>query len=117
MLVVVQAAIAAALALLCAALSSQAAAVAVLAGGGIGVAASFTQVAASFRARAVGNAAAIARGFYRGEALKVAVTVILFVIALRARRFVPGALFAGYVATFVAYWLALARARGTVSST
>jgi ATP synthase protein I len=113
MLVVVQAAIAAVVAVVCAGLSGAPAALSALVGGGIGVAASLAQVVLSFRARAAGNPAAIARGFYRGEALKIAVTVMLFVIALRARRFMPGALFAGYVATFVAYWLALARAQGS----
>ena len=111
MLVAAQVAIAGLVAALCAALSGAPAALAALVGGGIGVAASLVQVLGSFRAGAAGNPAAIARGFYRGEALKVAVTVLLFMLALRARRFMPGALFAGYVATFVAYWLALARTR------
>jgi ATP synthase protein I len=106
-------AIALVVAAVCAAVSGAAAALAALVGGAIGVVASLTQVVVSFRAAAVGNPAAIARGFYRGEAVKIAVTVMLFIIALRARRFVPGALFAGYVATFVAFWVALARARSS----
>jgi ATP synthase protein I len=115
MLVVVQAAMAAVVALVCAALKGAPAGLAALTGGGIGVTASLAQVVVSFRASAAGNPAAIARGFYRGEALKIAVTVMLFVIALRAQRFTPGALFAGYVATFVAFWVALARARSSGS--
>ena len=110
-LVAMQVVIAGLLAVLCAAISGAPAALAALVGGGIGVAASLVQVLSSFRAGAAGNPAAIARGFYRGEALKVATTVVLFILALRARRFMPGALFAGYVASFVAYWLALARTR------
>lgn len=113
MLVVVQAAIAVVVAVVCALIGGAPAARAALVGGGIGAAASLTQVVVSFRARAARNPAAIARGFYRGEALKIAVTVMLFVLALRARRFMPGALFAGYVATFVAFWVALARARSS----
>ena len=111
MLVAAQVAITGLIAALCAALSGAPAALAALVGGGIGASASLVQVLSSFRAGAAGDPAAIARGFYRGEALKVAVTVLLFILALRARRFMPGALFAGYVATFVAYWLALARTR------
>jgi ATP synthase protein I len=111
MLVAAQVAITGLIAALCAAISGAPAALAALVGGGIGVSASLVQVLSSFRAGAAGNPAAIARGFYRGEALKVAVTVLLFILALRPRRFMPGALFAGYVATFVAYWLALARTR------
>ena len=113
MLVASQAAIALVVAAACAAVSGAPAALAALVGGAIGVAASLTQVVVSFRASAGGDARALARAFYRGEALKIAVTVMLFVIALRAHRFVPGALFAGYVATFAAFWVALARARSS----
>jgi ATP synthase protein I len=109
MLVAGQGAISIVVALVCGALMGAGASWAALAGGGIGVAASGVQVAAGFRRGTAGDAKAIARGFYRGEALKIAVTVVLFVIALRGRRLAPGPLFAGYVATFAAYWVALLR--------
>ena len=109
MLVAGQVAIAVVVALVCATSMSLAAGVAAVVGGGIGAAASLVQVASGFRRGADGDAQAIARGFYRGEALKIGVTVLLFVAALRARHFAPGPLLAGYVATFVAYWVALAR--------
>lgn len=112
MLVAGQAAISAVVALICAASMGAAAGLAALVGGSIGTTASIVQVGSSFRRGAAGNAPAIARGFYRGEALKIAVTVMLFIIALRGRRLPPGPLFAGYVATFVAYWVALARFAG-----
>jgi ATP synthase protein I len=70
-------------------------------------------VVSGFRRSTAGNAAAIARGFYRGEAIKIGVTVLLFVLALRGRRLEAGPLFAGYVASFVAYWVALWRTAGT----
>jgi hypothetical protein len=38
---------------------------------------------------------------------------LLFVLALRGRHLAAGPLFAGYVATFVAYWIALWRSVGT----
>ncbi len=107
-----QLAISAVVALLCAATVGAPAGLAALAGGGIGVAASTMQVAASFRRSTAGDARAIARGFYRGEALKIAVTVLLFIVVLQRRSLPPGPLFAGYVATFVAYWVALARMVG-----
>lgn len=109
MLVAGQAAIAAAVALVCAASIGAQAGLAAAIGGGIGTAASLVQVASGFRRGTAGDARAIARGFYRGEALKIAVTVMLFVLALRGRHFAPGPMLAGYVATFVAYWVALAR--------
>ena len=112
MLVAGQAAIAGVVALICGAAMGAPAALAAAVGGGIGAAASLVQVASGFRRSAAGNAQAIARGFYRGEALKIGVTVLLFVLALRGRRVAPGPLFAGYVATFVAYWVALARFAG-----
>ena len=109
MLVAGQVAIAGVVALLCAALMGAPAALAAAVGGGIGAVATLMQVLSGFRRSTAGDARAIARGFYRGEALKIAVTVVLFVLALRARALAPGPLFAGYVATFVAYWVALAR--------
>ena len=111
MLVAGQAAIAAVVGLVCAVTIGVPAGLAALVGGGIGVAASIVQVATSFRRGAAADPPAIARGFYRGETLKIAVTVVLFIFALRGRRMPPGPLFAGYVATFVAYWVALARGR------
>jgi ATP synthase protein I len=109
MLVAGQAAIAAVVALVCAASIGLQAGFAAAIGGGIGTAASLVQVVSGFRRSTAGDARAIARGFYRGEALKIAVTVMLFVLALRGRHFAPGPMLAGYVATFVAYWVALAR--------
>ena len=78
-------------------------------GGAIGTVASLVQVLSGFRRSAAHDARAIARGFYRGEALKIAVTVVLFVLVLRGWRLPAGPLLAGYVATFVAYWVALGR--------
>jgi ATP synthase protein I len=80
-----------------------------LVGGGIGTVATLAQVAMAFRFSAGAEPKAIVRGFYRGEALKVLLTVLLFVMALRSGRFVGGGMLIGYVATFIVYWLALAR--------
>ncbi len=110
MLVAGQVAIAGVVALVCAASISLAAGWAAALGGGIGAVASLAQVASGFRRGAAGDAPAIARGFYRGEALKIARdgdAVRRWRCA--AGHFAPGPLLAGYVATFVAYWVALAR--------
>jgi ATP synthase protein I len=112
MLVAGQVAIAGIVALICAASIDLQAGAAAAIGGAIGAVASLMQVASGFRGSAAGDAKAIARGFYRGEAMKIAVTVLLFVLALRGRRLAPGPLLAGYVATFVAYWVALWRSAG-----
>jgi ATP synthase protein I len=108
MLVAGQVAISVVVASICAAVIGVPAGLAAVAGGAIGVAGSLVQVAASFRRGAARAPSAIARGFYRGEALKIAVTVLLFIVVLRQRSLPPGPLFAGYVATFAAYWVALA---------
>jgi ATP synthase protein I len=113
MLVAGQLAIAGIVALICAALMDAAAGLAAAIGGAIGAMASLAQVACGFRRSTAGDASAIARGFYRGEAVKIAVTVLLFVLALRGRRLAAGPLFAGYVASFVAYWVALWRSGRT----
>ena len=112
MLVAGQVAIAVVVAMALALFSGLSAGLAALVGGGIGAAATIVQVGASFRRGTMGDAPAIARGFYRGEALKIAVTVILFILAMRRHRVAPGPMFLGYVATFVAYWVALARFAG-----
>lgn len=112
MLVAGQVVISVVVAMLCAALLGAAAGLAALVGGGIGAAASIVQVATSFRRSTAADARAIARGLYRGEALKIAVTVLLFIVVLRRRSLPPGPLFAGYVATFAAYWVALAKLAG-----
>ena len=116
MLVVGQVAISGVVALLCAALIGAPAGLAAAVGGGIGALASLAQVASGFRRSTAGDAPAIARGFYRGEAIKIGVTVLLFVLALRGRQLAAGPLFAGYVATFVAYWVALLRSARTGSA-
>ena len=113
MLVAGQVAIAGIVALICAACMDPPAGVAAAIGGAIGAVASLAQVASGFRSSTAGDAPAIARGFYRGEAIKIAVTVLLFALALRGRHLAAGPLFAGYVATFAAYWVALWRSVGT----
>jgi ATP synthase protein I len=80
-----------------------------LVGGGIGAAATLTQVVVGLRDSAGKSPKEVMRGFYRGSALKFAVTVLLFVLALRGKKLLPAPLFVTYAVTFLMYWLALAK--------
>jgi ATP synthase protein I len=96
-------------ALICYATRGQLASVSALIGGGIGAAATLVQVVVGLRSSAGQTPQAVVRGFYRGSAMKLAVTVLLFALALRGRHLAAAPLFVTYVATFLVYWLALAR--------
>ncbi len=80
-------------------------------GGGIGTAASLVLVLIVFRKRAR-ELTDIVRAFYVGEAAKLLVMVLLFVMALSTMKsmLVPGALFGAFVATFLIHWVMLRRA-------
>ena len=84
-------------------------AVSALIGGAIGAAATLTQVLVGLRNSAGKSPQAVMRSFLRGSVLKLAVTVVLFVLALRRHDLAPAPLFVTYVATFFVYWVALAR--------
>lgn len=79
-----------------------------LLGGGIGVMATLAMVVVAFRPVG-GDPKRIARGFYRGEAVKLGVTVLLFALALKFFAIAAAPFFVAYIATFLVYWIALAR--------
>ena len=82
------------------------AAVSALAGGGIATAGSLVMAALGF----VGVGADPQRAlgaFYLGEAVKLVVVIVLFVVVLKLMRVAPLAMFAGFGATFLVYWVAL----------
>jgi len=81
-----------------------------LLGGGIGTVASFAMALLSFGDRAGSDAQYAMRALLVGEAVKVALVIVLFVVVLKLLKVSPGALFAAYAATFLVYWLALATA-------
>jgi len=54
-----------------------------------------------------GSAQRAVSAFYVGEAVKLAVVVILFVVVLKLVRVAPLAMFAAFAATFLVYWIAL----------
>jgi ATP synthase protein I len=81
-----------------------------LIGGGIGTVANLAMALLSFGSRAGSDAAHAMRAFLVGEAVKLGLVVVLFVMVLRVLKVTPAALFAAYVATFFVYWIALASA-------
>lgn len=91
------------------AFSSARAALSALAGGGIAVAANLIMVLLAFRATGSEAAKVTVRGFYRGEAAKLGVTVVLFALALRSGSLDAVPMLVGFMATLPAYWVALLR--------
>jgi ATP synthase protein I len=81
-----------------------------LIGGGISTLASLAMVLLAFRRGTSADAMSAVRGFFIGEAAKLATVIVLFVVVLRTLKVSPLAMFAAYVATFIVYWLALANA-------
>ena len=79
-----------------------------LLGGGISTVASLALYALAFRHSAGTDPRRIARGFYLGEATKVAVTIVLMVLALVLWQPSLLAMMLTYIATLLVYWLALA---------
>jgi ATP synthase protein I len=81
-----------------------------LVGGGISAIASAALALIGFAASAGAAAERVARGFYMGEATKLAVTVTLFVLVFVTMKVSFAALFGAYIATLFVYWVALANA-------
>ena len=81
-----------------------------LLGGGIGTVANLAMALLSFGSRAGSDAPHAMRAFLVGEAVKLGLVVVLFVVVLKVLKVTPAALFAAYVATFFVYWIALASA-------
>ena len=70
-----------------------------------------------FASPAGSNPERVARAFYVGEGLKVAVTVALFVVVFVTIKVSFPALFGAYIATLFVYWIALANALPPLSGT
>ena len=56
------------------------------------------------------NAQRVLGTFFLGEAVKVAVVIVLFVLVLKLVNVAPLAMFLAFAATFLVYWIALVRA-------
>ncbi len=85
------------------------AAISALLGGGIGVAASLAMVLFMFRGAPGTDAKRILRGAYRGEGVKLALTVVLFVAVLKSYEVAALPFFVAYIATLLGYWIALVK--------
>ena len=84
------------------------ASVSALIGGGVGVAASLAMVIVMFRG-ANADPKRVLRSAYRGEAVKLGITVLLIVAALKFVEIAVLPFFLSYAATFLVYWIALVK--------
>ena len=102
---------------ICFAVWGRVAGLSALAGGGISAASSAVLALFAFGSPAGADAARVARAFYVGEGLKLAVTVALFVIVFVTFKVSFAALFGTYIATLFVYWIALANALPPLAGT
>jgi len=103
--VVSQAAVSVVVALCALGFGGRVAGLSALTGGAIATAGSLAMAGMVFGGS--GGAQRALNRFYLGEALKLAVVVVLFVVVLKMMRVAPLAMFAGFAATFLVYWIAL----------
>ena len=98
--------------LLCAlvswAIADSRAAVSALLGGGISSVASLAMALVAFRNGATLSPQRALSAFFTGEAAKVAVVIVLFVVVLKTMKVVPLAMLGSYIATFAVFWVFLA---------
>jgi ATP synthase protein I len=78
-----------------------------LLGGGIATVGSLAMAGLGFGGGAGADAQRALGAFYRGEAVKLAVVMVLFVVVLKVVRVAPLAMFAAFAATLLVYWIAL----------
>ena len=88
-----------------------------LVGGGISAVSSAALVLIGFASPAGSQPDRVARAFYVGEAVKLAVTVVLFVAVFVTLKVSFAALFGTYIATLFVYWIALANALPPLAGT
>ena len=86
------------------------AALSALLGGGISTAASLAMALLGLGGRSAADPQRAVRAFFVGEAAKIALMIVLFVMVLKTMKVVPLAMLGTYVATFLVFWVALANA-------
>jgi ATP synthase protein I len=96
-------------ALLAWALGGRVAALSALSGGGIATLGSLAMAGVAFAATTGGARRALG-AFYLGEAVKLAIVVVLFAVVLKVMTVAPLAMFGGFAATYLMYWIALVSA-------
>ena len=112
--VLAQAAVTVAGALCALGLADRHAAVSALLGGGIATLGSLVMAALVFGGGKALDAQRVLGTFYLGEAVKVAVVIVLFVLTLKWMNVAPLAMFLAFAATFLVYWIALVVALPTL---
>jgi len=104
-----QALIALAAALVSWVIAGERAALSAALGGGISSAASLAMALLSFPEGAATDPLRALRAFFIGEAVKVALVIALFVVVLKTMRVAPLPMLGAYMATFVVFWVVLAK--------
>jgi F0F1-type ATP synthase assembly protein I len=79
-------------------------------GGGASTLASVAMAVLAFGRRAGTGAERMLLAFYLGEIAKITVVIVVLVVALVFLKVNPAAMISAYVATFLVYWVVLARA-------
>jgi ATP synthase protein I len=102
-----QVVVSAAAALCALGLADRRAAISALVGGGIATVGSLVMATLVFAHGARSSALRIVGALYVGEAVKVAVVIALFVVALKWEDVAPLAMFVAFAATYLVYWIAL----------
>jgi ATP synthase protein I len=95
-------------ALLAGLIAGREALISALLGGGISTAASLAMALLGFGGRTALDPQRAVRAFFVGEAAKIVVMIVLFVVVLKTMKVVPLALLGTYVATFFVFWVAMA---------
>ena len=88
-------------------LAGRVAALSALLGGGIATAGSLAMAAVGFAGAPAADAQRALSAFYVGEAVKLALVVVLFVVVLKWVKVAPLAMLAAFAATLLVYWIAL----------
>jgi ATP synthase protein I len=78
-------------------------------GGAIGAIASLGMALLAFSGGSAASAARILGKFFAAEIVKVMLAIVSFVLVLKLTDASPGPMFGAYLATFVVYWVVLAR--------
>ncbi|HEY6457956.1 MAG TPA: ATP synthase subunit I [Steroidobacteraceae bacterium] len=81
-----------------------------LIGGGASTLASLVMALLAFGRWAGSGAERMLLAFYLGEIAKITVVIVVLVLALLFMKVNPAAMISAYVATFLVYWVVLARA-------
>jgi ATP synthase protein I len=79
-------------------------------GGGASTLASVAMALLAFGRLAGSGAERMLLAFYLGEIAKITVVIVVLVLALVFMKVNPAAMISAYVATFLVYWVVLARA-------